>query len=242
MSSPDADARPARRASCSSISARRPIASGSGSSSTSRRPSRIASVERFSLVSSSGRGEVAFVEDQIDHVQHAIEPIGKIRKRWDLVRDPRIADLRLCANDSLRQCWSRGQESASDLFRSEAAYFPQRERDLRVGTQRGVTAGEDEAKAVVLYSLFLLLRRIRRLETLENCSIGRLESRALAQTVDCLETSGRDQPRARIGGNSLFRSLLHRRRERVVQSLLGQIEIAEQTDESCEHTPRIRAI
>ena len=48
---PSAEVRAARRDSCSSISASSPIASGSGSSSTSRRPSRIASPERSARVS-----------------------------------------------------------------------------------------------------------------------------------------------------------------------------------------------
>ena len=53
ISSPSAEVRAARRDSWSSISARSPIASGSGKSSTSSRPSRIASPERSCRVSES---------------------------------------------------------------------------------------------------------------------------------------------------------------------------------------------
>ena len=51
--SPVGEVRAARRDSCSSISASSPIASGSGSSSTSSRPRRIASPERSGRVSES---------------------------------------------------------------------------------------------------------------------------------------------------------------------------------------------
>ena len=53
ISSPDDDVRAARRDSCSSISARSPTASGSGSNSTISRPRRIASAEMSCRVSSA---------------------------------------------------------------------------------------------------------------------------------------------------------------------------------------------
>ena len=82
------EVRAARRDSCSSISASRPMASGSGSSSTSSRPSRMASPERSAACQRlARRGRVALVEDQVDHVQHRVQALRQLAEGRDLVRD-----------------------------------------------------------------------------------------------------------------------------------------------------------
>ena len=57
-----------------------------------------------------------------------------------------------------------------------------------------------------------------------------VESGAPANCVDGLETAGRHEPGARIGGHTIARPLLQSRPESVVQRLLGDIEVAEQAD------------
>ena len=57
--------------------------------------------------------------------------------------------------------------------------------------------------------------------------------------IDGLESPGRHQPRARIGGDAVARPLLQRRRERIVQRFLGHVEVAEQADQRGQHAPRI---
>ena len=57
-------------------------ASGSGSRSTSSRPSRIASADRSCRVSERARRSgVALVEHQVDHAQHGVEPLRQFRLR-----------------------------------------------------------------------------------------------------------------------------------------------------------------
>ena len=60
--------------------------------------------------------------------------------------------------------------------------------------------------------------------------------------VDRLEAAGRDEPRARIVGHAVARPLLDRRREGVVQRLLGEVEVAEQADQRGEDAARLGAV
>jgi hypothetical protein len=62
------------------------------------------------------------------------------------------------------------------------------------------------------------------------------------QPVDGFEPAGRDQPRARIGGCALGRPLFDGRGERILQRLLGEIEVAEEADQGREDAARLRAI
>ena len=65
-----------------------------------------------------------------------------------------------------------------------------------------------------------------------------IEARAPADAVDGLEAAGRDEPCARIGRHPVARPLLERRPERVVQRLLGEIEVAEQANQRREDAAR----
>jgi hypothetical protein len=64
----------------------------------------------------------------------------------------------------------------------------------------------------------------------------------LAQPVDRLEPAGRDEPPARIRRRPFDGPALDRRGERVLQRLLGEIEIAEEADESSEDAARLGAV
>ena len=131
--------RAARRESCSSISASRPGASASsGMSSASARPSRSASPAR------SRAAGVALVEDQVHDARTASSRSGSGgRAARGKGSRPRI--LRL-ARTSRWASSARHQEGARDLLGREAAERPQRERDLGVGRQRRVAAGEDQLR------------------------------------------------------------------------------------------------
>ena len=59
------------------------------------------------------------------------------------------ADLALGAHEALRHRRLGHEERAGDLGRRQAAERAQRERDLRVGRERRVTAREDELQALV---------------------------------------------------------------------------------------------
>jgi len=72
--------------------------------------------------------------------------------------------------------------------------------------------------------------------------IQRLEAPLPADRVDCLETSGRYQPCARIFRKALARPLLERRAERFVQCFFGKVEVAEQANQRGEHGAGFGAI
>lgn len=100
----------ARRAAgmLSSISASRPCASASsGMSSTSARPRRIASADK------STRPPPAPVEDQVDHREHGVEPLGQ-QVVGHGEGDAGVADLVLGAGQALAHRLERDEEGARD--------------------------------------------------------------------------------------------------------------------------------
>ena len=108
------------------------------------------------------RRRIAFVEHEVDHAQHGVQPLRQLGARRHLVRDARVADLRLGAHDALGERGRAGEKGARDLLGREPAHFAQRERDLRVRRQRRVAAREDEPQPVVLDALVVRRRAPRR--------------------------------------------------------------------------------
>jgi hypothetical protein len=122
-----------------------------------------------------------------------------------------------------------------DLLGLEAAHFAQRERDLGIRGQRRVAAGEDQTQPIVFERLMLEWRRVdRRLELPGEFHNRRVETRTTAQDVDRLEPASGHQPRERVVGQPVAWPPLDGGRERFVQRLFGQIEIADKPDERRE--------
>ena len=141
-----------RRASVSSMSARRPVTSPSaGSVSCTARVRRIASVvrsARWRLV--ARRGRVALVEDQVQHVQHDAQTISSlVVGREPELRAGRL-DRLLGPADPLRHRRLGNQERASDLRRGQTADRAQGQCELRRRRQRRVTAEEQQRERVVV--------------------------------------------------------------------------------------------
>ena len=93
---------------------------------------------------------VALVEDQVEHRQDGIEPVGKPVRVGDRERDSGGLDLGLRAGQATLHGLFRDQERPGDLGRLEAAERTQGERHLPLDRQRGMAAGEDQLKAFVL--------------------------------------------------------------------------------------------
>src|SRR5207245_1198409 len=129
--------------------------------------------------------------------------------------------------------------------RGESAHFAQGEGDLRVRCQGRMTAREDQAEAIVLDAVarLQLLRVVRGcVEPPGELSDRRVEPRPPAHGIDRLEAAGRYQPRARAPRDTVAWPALHRRRERVMQRLLGQVKIAEQADQRGEDAARVGTV
>ena len=190
------------------------------------------------------RRVITFVEDQIDHAQHAVQPRRQIRARRHLIRNARIANLRLRAHDALGERGRGREKGARDLLGREPADFAQRERDLRVRREGRMAAGEDEAQAIVFYAFLLGFRCDLRVGVQLVGKLGErcIEPRAPADLVDRLEAARRNEPRARIVRHAVALPLLDCRGECVVQRFLREVEAAEEPDERCEHAARLGAV
>ena len=107
-----------------------------------------------------------------------------------------------------------------------------------------MTAGEKKPQPVVRNTVIVLIRQgrddrvIRFAETRDR----RIETYPAAHPVDRLEAPGGDEPCPRISRHAVVRPALERGHERVVQRLLGEIEIAEETDERRQDLARVRAV
>ena len=99
-----------------------------------------------------------------------------------------------------------------------------------------MAAGEDQPQPVVLEALVVALGGVtcRVGEPLRELGLRPVEPRPSAHRVDGLEAAGRDEPRPGLLGDSFLRPALHRRREGVVERLLGEVEVAEEADQGGE--------
>ena len=188
----------------------------------------------------SGGGGVALVEDEVDDAQHGVEPLGKLGPGRHFVRDARVADLGLRAHDALRDGRRRGEEGVRDLLGLQPADLAQGQRHLRVGRERRVAAGEDEAQAVVLDGLGIRGRFGD--EIFNRFLVENIESALTPDGVDRLEAPGRDQPRARVRRHALARPLLERGTEGFRQRFLGEVEVAQEPHQRGEYPARFRAV
>src|SRR3984893_12118157 len=168
---------------------------------------------------------VALVEDQVNDGQHGATAAREVGLAGDPVRDPRVANFSLGADEALGHGRFRYQEGARDLSRGQPAEQPERERNLNVRRERGVAAGEDQAELIVAHSA--LLRRLAAGVQPRGRAVpspaGPLAPEALARAV----ASGGNDPSRRAGRQSGRRPPLHRCRERVLDGLLGNVDVAE---------------
>src|SRR5262249_23682623 len=121
----------------------------------------------------------------------------------------------------------------------------QRERDTRLQAQRRMTAREDEAQPVVtwravwrcLHDVFLHLP-----ETVPGeCHVLVLALTLASPGVNRLAPGRRGDPRAGIGWDPVAWPALECDRERVLQRLLGQIQVMEGRDERGDDSPVLGA-
>ncbi len=184
-----------------------------------------------------GSREVALIEHEVDHVQYCGETLGQVGARWYFVRNPRVPDLGLRAHNALRQRRGGREERGGDLLGRQTAHLAQRHPHLCVRIDARVAAGEDQTQPVVGDVVVLGFDHVLRdIELAGSLAPG------LPKAIDGLEPAGRDQPRAGVRGCPLDRPALHRRRERILKRLLGEIEVAEQADQGREDAAGLRAI
>src|SRR5580693_8292774 len=108
-----------------------------------------------------------------------------------------------------------------------------------------MAAGEDQTEAIVLKAVLFIgpFRRTRlRFEISQELVLRCIKSCAATQSVNGFESGRRNQPWSRVAGYSTPRPQAQRSRKGFVHRFLGKIKIAEQADQSCQDSSRIRAI
>jgi hypothetical protein len=96
-----------------------------------------------------------------------------------------------------------------------------------------VTASEDQPQAIVFDAAFIF-RHVGGVD--RECICAEVvdagyESRVATHAVDCAVAPGAHEPRARVGRNSVTQPLLERHPERILQRLLGDVEVSEEADQ-----------
>ena len=201
--SPPAVSRPARRASCSSISASSPLISPRSRHQRieqPRQPDRLARQIRPHQILARGRG-IAFGEDQIDHREHAAQPRLQRLALRHLIGNAGEPDFLLGAQQPLRHRLFAGEKRTRDLRGGEPADRAQRQRHLDLGGKGRMAAGEDQPQHVVVERG---VRRPRRRRGLQQQFVRQrlllaAKRDVAADAVDRLVAADIDQPRARIG-------------------------------------------
>src|ERR1035438_6737443 len=114
-----------------------------------------------------------------------------------------------------------------------------------------MTAGKNQAQPIVFKALLKAVlcifigpfRRNRlRFEMSRQLVLRRIKSCPSTQSINGLESGRRNQPWARVAGDSTRRPQAQRSRIGFVHRLLGKIKITEQADQSCQDSSRIHAI
>ena len=181
---------------------------------------------------------VALVEDQVHDLQHAGQPVGQRLVRRHAIRDVRVRDLALRARQPLPHRRLRDEERARDLAGGQAAERAERQRDARRERERRMAAGEDQAQAVVRHGavvgVHVVLLGVQPGELREPVdAIGR---RPLApEPVDRLPPRRDREPGARVARDAVARPGCDRRGERILDRVLGELEVAGVADRGREH-------
>jgi len=111
-------------------------------------PNRFAG-EVAPLQSVADAARIAFVEDQVEHVQHRAQALGPLLAGGHAERDARRLDPLLRPADALRHRGLGHQVRVGDLGRRQAADRPKRQGDRGRSCQRRVTAHEQQDERVV---------------------------------------------------------------------------------------------
>src|SRR5271155_1802926 len=110
-----------------------------------------------------------------------------------------------------------------------------------------MTAGKNQPQTIVfkavLFSGIGPFPRTRlRFEIVHQLVLRRIKSCPSTQSINGFESGRRNQPGSRVAGHSTPRPQAQRSRKGFVHRLLGQIEIAQQADQSCQDSSRLHAI
>ena len=137
----------------------------------------------------------------------------------------RRLDLVLGPDETLGHGRLGDEEGTGHLIGGEATEQSQRQRDLCLGREGRVAAGEDESESVVLHGPGLLFRRL--LGALDDQPKEFASSRFATKVIDGSISSGRRDPATRVRGEALDGPLPEGEGECLLDRVLGEVDVTE---------------
>ena len=192
---------------------------------------RILAERRPHPVVAGGR-RVAFVEDEVDDLEHRRQAGGELGPARDLEGDALFGERPLGPDDALGDGRLRDEERPRDLLGRQAAEQAERERDARLGGEHRMAGREDEPQQVVADVVVERRVEIRhghlcsRLELAAELLVLALEPLVSPQEIDGAMLRGGHEPGARVVRDARLRPLLERGDQRILRQVLGQTDVA----------------
>jgi hypothetical protein len=192
----------------------------------------------------AGRGGIALVEDQVDHLEHRGEALAELAALRHLERHPRGRQRALGPDDALRHGRLRRQVRPRDLPGRQPAQEPQGERHPRVGGEHRVAGREDEPQEVVVERIGGSGRDVDGLPCPELGVATQLLGLALrdlrtAQPVDAAVLGRGHEPGARVVRDARLGPLLEGGDERLLSQVLGHSDVAHQAGDARDQPRRL---
>src|SRR6266481_4728688 len=186
----------------------------------------------------AGGGRVAFVEDEINHLQHGGQTGGKIGPAGDLKGNARFGERPLGPHDALGDGRFRDKEGARNLLRGQATEQAKRERHARLRGQDRMAGDEDETKQVVADVIVMGDVEIRHgrffpgLKLATEFLMLALEQLVPPKEIDGAMLGGGHQPASGIVRNASLWPPLERGDESILRELFGQTNIPDDTSKA----------
>ncbi len=166
-------------------------------------------------------------------MQHLRQPLLQFLLRWQLEWDARFGDLAPGAQQALRQGRFRQAEGARDLGRGQATQGAQGQRHLRLGRQRGMTADEQQAQAIVPDGVRLFHHGCRQVRQ-HGLGIGDSPARA-PYVIEARVARHGTEPGGGIGRDARLRPHFQRLAARFLQHVFRQAQVAKAPHQAGQH-------
>jgi hypothetical protein len=192
-------------------------------------------VNPVQLLTRSSR--VAFVEDQVQHLQHGGQSVPSVLGRWEDKPSASGLDLLFGPADPLTHGDFTDPISVGNLSGGQSAHGSQRQRDLGDRGQNRMAAQEQQRQAIVS-NRFLPRSRGRLTGQLVLATLPKLLG---AELVDHAAVADPDQPATGMVWNAVVGPLLRGGEQRFLDRVLGDVEVAESAHQRAEHLRRLGA-
>ena len=200
--------------------------------------------ERGSHPVIAGRRRVAFVEDEIDDLEHRRQASLEVGAPRHFEGHVRVSEGPLGPHDPLRDRRFRHEERTCDLVGSETAEQSQRERHACFGGEHRMARDEHESQQVVADVIVDCGVEVRRrflpvVQLAAQLLVFALEQLVAAQVIDRAMLRGAHEPRAGIDRNARLGPFLERGDERVLRQILGDADVADNAREAGDQLRRL---